>query len=787
MSVLDRKLWRDLWNLRGQALAIALVIASGVALLVMARTSMEALIETRDAYYERYRFADVFATAKRVPASLGLRIAALPGVAASETRIVEPASVEIPSFGEPIVAAIVSVPEERPPGLNRLALRQGRSVAPGRVDEVVVGEPFAEAHGLRPGDTLGVVLNGRRRALDIVGIALSPEFVYAIGPGQLMPDKARFGALWMGEAALAAAFDMKNAFNSVALKVGPGVSTAAVIEALDPLLAPYGGTGAIDRRDQLSNWFVNNEIEQQRNISAILPSVFLGVAAFLLNMVLGRLIMTERGEIGLLKAFGYGNLPIALHYLKLVGLIALLGIALGCVAGYFLGRFNTGLYAEFYRFPDLLYRPHASAFALVGLVSLGVAFAATLGAVRRAARLPPAEALRPPAPTSYRRSWLTRSFARVLFDQPTRIILRQIGRFPLRATLSAAGIGLSIAVLVIAFQWRASIDALVESFFFDAQHQTATVGLVELAPDDAVAAVRHLPGVLDAEPLRVVRARLHHGARTFRQSIQGLPERPLLSEVKDVSGVALTLPPEGVVVSRKLAEILDLEVGDRLDVEVLEGRRPWFQAPVVATFDTYIGTPAYMRIEALNRLMREPGTINGVHVLADEARERALYQELAGLPRVSAVTLRRAAVDTFHDTMARMIDIFVAFFIAFACTLAIGVIYNGARIALSERGRELATLRVLGFTRWQVSYILLGELGLLTLLALPLGCAAGLSLSYLISSSFDTELFRVPLAIGVATYGTAVVITLAAALGCAGLVRRRLDRLDLIAVLKTRE
>ncbi|MGD9538687.1 MAG: ABC transporter permease [Alphaproteobacteria bacterium] len=787
MAPLDRKLWRDLWRIRGQAIAIALVVASGVALLVMARTSMEALVETRDAYYERHRFADVFTSVKRAPRRLADEIAALPGVRAAETRVVELATIEVEGFDEPIVGQFVSLPERDEPRLNRLALRTGRSVEPGRVDEVVLNEPFAEAHGLAPGDRIRALLNGRQRTLTVVGIALSPEFVYSLGPGQLMPDNLRYGVLWMGEEALEAAYDMEDAFNNAVLALDRNANAKDLIARLDALLAGYGGTGAIDRTDQLSNWFLSNEIQQQRNMSSVLPTVFLAVAAFLLSLVFGRLIAAERGEIGLLKAFGYGNFAIALHYLKAVAVIAGLGIVIGATGGYFLGGFNTALYAEFYRFPELLYRPATSTFGWIALVTLGVAFAATLGAVMRAARLPPAEALRPPAPTVYRRTWLARSFAARLFDQPTRIILRQIGRFPLRSLMSALGIGMAIGVLVVAFQWRDAIARMVDVFFLEAQRQTATVGFVELTSDDALDSVKHLPGVLDVEPLRVVSTRLHHGARSHRQSIQGVPETPRLSLVLDNQSGALDLPPEGLVLSTKLAELLGAGPGDRILVEVLEGRRPTVELPVVATYDTYIGTPLYMHIDALNRLMEEPGTISGVHVLADPAQEGALYRKLRELPRVSSVTLRRAAIDGFHETMGQVVDIFIAFFVAFSCTLAVGVIYNGARIALSERGRDLATLRVLGFSRWQISYILLGELGLIALAGLPLGCAAGYGLVCLIVRLFDTELFRVPAAIEAATFGTAVAIALAATIASAALVRRRLDKLDLIEVLKTRE
>ncbi len=787
MRALDAKLIRDLWRLRAQVLAIGLVVASGVAVLVMSLSSMEALDETARAYYERYRFAHVFANLKRAPDRLAGRIARIPGVQAVETRIVKLAILDVAGFADPVIGQLVSIPERGPAALNRLALRAGRRVAPGRPDEVVISEPFAEAHGLGPGDRLAAVINGHRRRLEIVGIALSPEYVYAIGPGTLMPDDERYGILWLGRQALEAAFDMDGAFNEVSLSLLRGTGTADVIDRLDRLLDSYGGAGAYARADQISNWFLMNEIEQMRSMAAILPTVFLAVAAFLTNMVLARLIATERGEIGLMKAFGYANAEVGWHYTKMVIVIAGVGILLGWLAGAWLGRFNTQVYAEFYRFPFLLFRPGPAAFAISGLVSLAAALLGTLGSVRRAAGLPPAEAMRPPAPPMYRRSALGGARAARLLDQPTRIILRQILRWPVRALLTATGVAMAVGVLITSMQWLDAIDHIAEVFFFQGQRQDATVGLIEARSSVAELGLRRLPGVLATEPGRIVLATFRAGRRTHRGAIQGLPADARLSPIFDAVGGVVPVPPWGLTLATMLAAKLGLKRGDLVTVEVREGRRPTLRLPVVQLFETYIGTPAYMDIDALNRLLVEGPSIEYIHLRLDDTQRTALFAELKEQPQVASVTLRHAAVDTFHDTMGETLMIFVSFFVAFACSLAVGVVYNSARIALSERGRELATLRVLGFSRAEISYLLLGEVALLTFVALPLGCLVGYGLAWSITTAFETELYRVPLIIEASTYGMAMAITLAATGASAALVRRRVDRLDLIAVLKTRE
>jgi len=782
----NRKLLRDLWRLRGQVLAVSMVIGSGVAVLVMSLGSLEALRDTADAYYERYRFAHVFASLRRAPERLVPRIQAIPGVQAVETRVSRLAVLEVEGFGEPVMGRLVSIPERGEPVLNRLALRAGRWVAAERPDEVVIGEAFAEAHGLAPGDRLRAVVNGKRRTLEIVGVALSPEFVYSIGPGALMPDDQRFGVLWMGRQALSGAYDLEGAFDDVSVSLLRGTPPSTVIAQLDALLAPYGGLGAYDREDQLSNFFLMNEIDQLANLARILPAIFLSVAAFLTHMVLGRLIAIERSEIGLFKAFGYSNLAVGWLYTKLVLVIATLGIALGWGLGFWFGEVTTGIYAEFYRFPFFFFRPSPSVFVVSAGVSLGAALLGTLRGVGGVVRLPPAEAMQPPAPALYRKAGIA-SVLESRFDQPTRMIFRQIVRWPMRSFVTTFGIAMAVGLLVTSLQWQDAIQQLVQVFFYEAQHQDVTVALTEAQSSEAVRELERLPGVLAAEPTRLVPARLRAGPRSQREAIQGVPAGAELVPIYDAAGFSVEPPADGLLLSTKLAQLLAVGRGDPVQVEVLEGRRPTVELPVVATFETYIGTPAYMRLDALNRLMRERPAANAAALLVDPRKERELFRALQRLPEVSAVMLRRAALDKFHETMAETMLIFVSFFAAFAAMLAFGVAYNSTRIALSERARELATLRVLGLSRLEISYILLGELGLLVLAGLPIGCAVGAGIAAILAHSFETDLYRVPLVIERSTFGFAMLVTLTATLVSGAIVRARLDRLDLIGVLKTRE
>jgi putative ABC transport system permease protein len=789
VKALDRKLLRDLWRLKGQVVSIALVIASGIALLVMALSTHEALRVTVGAYYERYRFGHVFATVKRAPLHLEERIKALDGVQSVQLRIVMQAVLDLQGFSEPLLGRLVSIPEGEQPVLNRLVLRSGRLVEPGQPDEVVVNASFAAAHGLTPGDTIAAIINGNKRELRIVGTALSPEFIYVLSPFALIPDKKRYGILWMGRKALEAAYDYDGAFNDLSLTVLRGIDTRQTVQVLDTLLAPYGSIGAIDRKDHLSNWFIQNELQQNRTLARILPTVFLLVAAFLTNMMLTRLIATERSEIGLMKAFGYSNVQVGWHYAKLVMAMTALGIVLGWVLGAGLGRFSTNSYAETLNFPLLIYRPGPSAFVLGALVSLATGLLATARAVRGAARLPPIVAMRPQAPPTFRRqaAWSGRLAA--WLDEPTRIIFRQIARWPRRAAVTVLGFAGAVGMMVLSLQFTDAVKEIARSHFGELQREDLALGFSDPKSSSVLHDIARLPGVMAAEPMRIASADLVSEHRKHRGTVHGITEAAQLTRIFDVRRGPVPVPTAGIALTARLAQKLQVGIGDDISLQVLEGRRPTRKVTVAEIYDSYIGMFAYMNLNTLNRLLGDRPVTGYVNALIDEARQAELLTKLKNLPAVSTVALKSVAIANFHDTIAATLMIFVGFFSAFAFALGFGVTYNAQRLALSERGRELATLRVLGFSRGEALYILLGEIMVLVVMALPIGCILGwgLTVIFVNASGFQTELMRLPFVIKPATYGLAVVVMLAASAVSGMAMKRLVDRLDLISVLKTRE
>ncbi|WP_296892483.1 ABC transporter permease [Thiobacillus sp.] len=789
MNALDRKLFRDLWHMRGQVVAIAAVIMGGVATMVMSLSTYDSLVGTRDRFYGEYRLADVFAGLKRAPEPVAERLAALPGVERLETRVRAGVKLEVAGFSDPITGLILSLPDVGEAQLNRLYFKRGRTVQPWSTDEVVLSDTFADAHHLQPGDTLAAIIHGKRKTLTIVGVAVSPEYVYQIAPGAMFPDFKRYGVLWMARNALGIAYDMKGAFNQVSLTLARDANEQDVIDRVDAILADYGGTGSYGRKDQFSNRFLSEELKQLRTMATIFPAIFLGVAAFLLNVVLSRLIALQREQIAILKAFGYSYAAIGTHYVKMVLLMALLGVAAGVALGTWFGQGLSHVYSETtFRFPYLDYRLQPGTVLIALAVSALAAVSGTLVSVMRAVRLPPAEGMRPEMPARYRTSLVERLGLQRWLAAPSRMILRHIGRRPLKSLLTVLGIACACGLMMVGNYQKGAIDFMVDVQFRQASREDLALAFIDPTSGRALHELAALPGVDFVEGYRDVPAILRFGQYRHRAALFGIQPEGRLHRSLDSRLKPVAVPSGGVVLTDYLAnDILHVKPGDMLTVEVLEGSRPVRQVPVLGITQQYLGVSAYMQKDSVNALMREGNTVTGAYLAVEPGTEPELYARLHDRPRVLGMVANKTAIQSFYATIGEFILFYNLVATVLAGAIGFGVVYNSARIALSERGRELASLRVLGFTRGEIAYILLGELALLTLAAIPVGFLVGVGLVGILVVAFQSELYRLPLILTPENYAMGASVVIVSALLSGLLLWRRLGRLDLVAVLKTRE
>lgn len=787
MRVLDRKLLRDLRRMKGQVAAIGAVVAMGVMMLVMMSGLFVSLQETRRAYYERYRFADVFAPLKRAPESLLAALAAVPGVAAAEGRVTGDALLDLPGLDLPLRARALSLPNVDGTCLNGVRLVAGRMPDAGNPDEILLLQSFAAARGLRPGDTIPATMNGSRRSLRIVGLAQSPEFIYISAPGEIVSNDAQYGVFWMARKAIAAAYGLKGAFNEALLSLERDASLSAVLAAADRILDPYGGMGAYGRGEQSSNHFVEDELGQLQAMRVVMPPLFLIVAAFLLTLVVSRMVQSEREQIGLIKAFGYSDLSVGLHYFKLTVAIAVLGAAAGCILGVMAGRALAGVYLIHFKFPFLTFRLVPGPFVTGFLVSVASASAGGYFVLRRVFALTPASAMRPPAPPDYSRTGnLGRRLGERL-DQPCRMVLRRLLRRPGRMAGAALGIAAGMALSMGMLAILESFDTIIDLTFNVMDRSDVSVVFNDAVPDRTLFELRSLPGVIEAEPVRSVPVILRNGLRTHHGTIDGLVFPQRLNRALDAELRPIILRDGGVVLAQTLARALNAREGDLLEVEVRTGRRPKLSLPVAGVAGTVLGAPAFMGLDDLNRVLREPGRVSGAHLRVDGAMSGPLYRKLKQMPAVAGVRVKQNLKAAFRHQMDSGPGSMRYIILAIAGVVAFGIVYNTANIAYLERARDLASLRAMGFTRAEAGFVLLGELAVVTLAALAVGGVLGYLLFFVYAEAFSTELYQIPTVFTAKSFGNAARVVLGAALLSGWMVKRSMDRADLVSVIKTRE
>ncbi len=787
MRTLDLKLLRELRRHWVQVTSIALVMGCGTMTIMGLRGTLTSVRGARDAYYADYRFGDVFVHLQRAPASVAGRIAEIPGVAATETRIVRDVRVDVPGLPEPAIGHMVAIPEVRRPMLNDLHVRAGRWIAPGRTDEALVSERFAEVNGLRAGDSLSVVINGRWQRLRIVGVAISPEFVVEYAGSAIFVDNRRYGVLWTSGRALESAFDMRGAFNDVVVRLAPGASEQGVVDALNTLLAPWGASNAHGRSEQPAARVLDDEFTQLETNATLFPMFFLVVAAFLLNVVLSRLVTSQRDEIAALKAFGYSNREVGMHYLGF-GLAAVaLGAAVGIPLGMWMGAGFTNLYKEYFRFPTLPSVVDWGAAALGVGVSGGFALLGTLGGVRRVMALPPAEALRPESPARFRPLLLERIGMARFVTPALRMVFRNLERRPLRTAATVIGVALAIALLSSGRFPYDAFDRLLHVEFHEAQRYDALAVFTRERPLRAARELEQIDGVMVAEPFRSTGIRVTRGVVSRTTTITGNEPGSSLNRLVDTDGHEFTPPSSGCALTVGLARILGVQPGDTIVVELLERGGETRSLVVTGVFDPMIGQGLYMTRAALNGVLREEDAASGAYLSIAPGRVAEVMARLKDYPEVMGATSRATTIKNIDEQMRQSMVFVLTLIISSACVIAIGVVYNAARIALSERGRELASLRVLGFTTNEVAGMLLGEQGVILVLAAPVGIGIGAAFALALARGFENERFHFPYVFALHSQVFAVGVVAAAAVVAGLIVRRRVGRLDMVAALRTRE
>lgn len=786
MRALTKKLLRDLTHMRGPALTIAFVVGAGIASFITLRGSFETVLSARDAYYSSERFADVFCELERAPRALLEEIAAIPGIARVQARTVGTARVLLASLPEPADATLISIPEDSAPVLNNIVLVAGRLPSAGRDDEALIGEQFAEIHGVQLGDKLEVVLEGQKRSLRIAGFAMSPEFVLSMPSGAVAAAPDRFAVLWMRQRAVDSTYDMAGAFNDLLVALIPHAQPAGVVRALDQLLAKYGTRGAYTREHQTSHRQLSENLSQIAAIATLAPTIFLCVAAFLLNTALARLIELDRTQIATLKALGYRNRDVGLHYLQLGLCIAGLGGLLGVALGAALASKLVGFVVRFYRIPQLAFELTPPLILAALGASLGAALLGSSLAVRSVVRLAPAEAMRAPAPPRYTQRALSR-FISARLAPASRMVARELSRRPLRFFASTLGIAVATGVIVLGQFQADAMRFCLDVYMLAQQRETLAVSFVQPVSTDAVRALQRLPGVRDVQWRALLPVRVRAGHRERVVNLVAHPERHSLRPLLDEDAKRVPIERGAVLATDMLARVLGARVGDTLTIEPLSGDRTPRPLVLTGTVSELLSLWIHMHEADFARWLNVAPLATEAHLLIDPDHVEAVQRELNRMPQVASAARKQLLMDELRRDRGAIGPLFATVLTLFAVTLALAITYNNARVSLSTRARELASLRVLGFSRAEVARVLTGELAVQIVLGVAAGLLLGRGLVSSMLASSELEAVRFTKHIGAHAYALAALVTLSGGFVSAILVRRKLDNIDVTEALKTRQ
>ncbi|PIQ23586.1 hypothetical protein COW36_14065 [bacterium (Candidatus Blackallbacteria) CG17_big_fil_post_rev_8_21_14_2_50_48_46] len=790
MPVLYHKLRRDLWQSKGQVAAVTAVITCGIAIFVAFFACYRNLVLTRDSYYASYRFHDFSIQLEKAPLSAVFKLADLAGVRAVRGRIVKDVNLTVAGQNETKIARITSFPLRHERVIDGLHLMNGRYFSASGIDECLVNDRFLTANQLKPGDRITVNVNGRRQSLKIVGAAQSPEYVYTIRNAQeMLPNPRKFAIVWVQEAWAESHLDMKGAVNEIVGEVFEPSRLKLLLDKAEDLLKPYGVYAKIQRKDQLSNWYLQSELEGLKVSSSVTPTIFLIIAALILVILLTRMVRREQMQIGLLKAYGYTNFEVAMHYVRFAGLVGLIGGLLGYVLGQWMGRGMITIYVDYFSFPILKYQFYPDLFLRAQAISIACGLLSALTVVRGVVKISPAIAMRDSPPRSAKRMFLEyfpRLWQRLSFTN--KMIFRNMARYPMRSGFTVLGVMLSTAIVIMGYFSSDAMGFLIHHQFELVQREDIRLTLYLERGKEALFEAQRLPHVRRAEPLLLYPFELRQGWKRKEMLITGLPETHRLFRLLDAQAQPVELGKKGLTLMDIEANRLGLKVGDTVTLKPLFGRVTREKKVVVEKIVTqFLGAGAYMQLETLSHLLGEAYALNALLLQIDPGSQAEVSAKIKDLPAVAAVEIKSDSLDNFNKTMGESMGISNFFLTLFAGIIAVAVIYNSTAINITERSREMASLRVLGYTTQEVGRIVFNENLFLSLFGLLLGLPVGTWMCMAITQAYVTDVYRFPFYLSNKTYWISALTILGYVLVSNWLSRKRIASLDMVEALKSRE
>lgn len=785
MKVLAKKLWRDLNDLKGQVFTLAILVVCGVAVLVSSWSSYQSLELSQKDYYQRFNFADIFIDFQRAPKEVLEQVQKIPGVEQAEGRIIDDALLEIPGQLEPGLGRFISWNKNQQ--LNQIYLIEGRWPEHGAEVEVLVHQSFAKAHNYHVGDRLSASFKGKKTTVQISGIGLSPEYIYALSPVSIFPDDQHFGIFWVLSEELEQLAQMQGSINNIVTSISADSSIGAIKMSLDLLLDQYGTLGAYDRSKQMSNLFIQDEIREQKSMAAVIPTIFVLVGAFILNIVMSRLISLHRSQICILKAMGYSSFQLSLYYLKLITFILVLGIVPGLLLAEGIGRYYTFLYGRYFHFPHMEFKITMESFLMGFGSGLLPGWIASLRSLLQVYKMAPAEGMRPPSPPNYRMNLAEKRGLIKLNNIFNRMIYRDLFFRPWRLTAAVIGISGAVAIIVTGNFWVDIVNFMIKRQFYEMNREDLEVQLLYPRSYDILNEVRMLPGVIYVEGARSVPVRMRFKSEAHETRILSFNKQSQLRTIIGESGKSIPLPENGVLLSSIFKNKYELQLGQSLEFEILRGQKHVFTLPISGFVDDLMGSSAYIGVDLMNKLIKEESSFDVLFMKVDSSKIDSLYAKLKSSLHVGSVTVKTLLLNSFKKTVAEMISVFTSILMVFSVAISGAIIFNISRITFSEKNWELASLRILGFGIGTVFNLLFVYIGVQVLMALLPGVFLGYFLSFASIHFLHTDTLVFPLVIEPKTYGVSIVAVILTYLISGLFVYGKVKKINMSEALKARD
>jgi len=792
MNVLNKKLARTVRSTRGQFLAVAAVIMVGIAVYISMTTASENMTRAKELFYRENNFADYYFHVIKAPEAAARLVEAVPGVTKATGRIQKDVPV-IKADGERATARLTSYPLPMDTEVNRLHLLTGRLFEKypqsGGI-EILLDPQYAAANYLSPGDTLIVVAEGKQKFLTVTGTAASPEFVYPMkDAASMMPEPETFGIVMIPHNQAQQILDLSGQINQLVIKLAPGADEKKVAEQVKAILEPYGNLADYPRKQQMSDAILRMELEQLSTMAVFLPTIFLGIAALIQFVMLGRMVKAQRLQIGVMKALGYSNPSILLHYTGYALIAAVTGALLGSVLGVMLANLFSSAYAMFFNLPQAIGSINFKAIAYGFALSVIVGAIAGLTASRGVIGVNPAESMNPMPPKSSGRIFLERwTWLWHKLDTSWKMSLRTINRNRFRSAVTLTGVILAVAMLVVALFTRDIVDYMINQCYFEEQRYDYLLRFTTPVKETELFSIALLDGVIKTEPVFEIPVRIHFMGRVREDLVLGLPPGVSLKKLYSPAGKIQQIPDEGLLISETTAKKLHVKPGDKVTVETLLGLGPAYLSDIkiAGVNQQLVGGCSAMSLAGANRLLQESGLVSGAMLKIDTGQAALLEKKLNEMTGIASILSRQKELDGFNKNLGYMIYS-VTIMISFAVVLGFAIVYNSSIMSFTERKRELASLRVIGFTTGEVSGLLLKENLAQTALGVILGLPCGRFLAHAYINAVSTDLYTFKAVVYPVTYALSALGGVFFIMIAYRLAVKGVKRLDLVEVLKTRD